>query len=131
MPAVREERAIEQRGLDDRDLQPTEEPAHAVGDGWIAEHVVEQQRDDVHRNTIRLIFDLSRDRGADVRNQVLRHRAHSVALGRRRQLLLQRSRQIEALPVTQCGEKRRRGSERHHRVEVGEVSCAAGLAVAN
>ncbi len=126
--AVREEPAIEQRGLDDRNLHAAEQLAELGGDRRIAEHVVEQQSDHVHRDAVAGVVDLVGNRGTDVGNQVERHRCGAATV-LRGQGSRQRGRQIEVLPVSQGVEQRRRRTERHHRVEIGKVAGGPRAAV--
>jgi hypothetical protein len=65
--AVREERAVEQADLHDRHLQAPEDLAQRLVDRRVAEHVVEQERDHVHRDAVRVVLELVGDREPDVR----------------------------------------------------------------
>src|SRR4029453_10221471 len=84
----------------------------------IAEYVIEEQRDDIHRDSIGRIFDLAGDCRTDVGNEILRQLANGIAVVLWWQRLLQSHRQIETLPVTEGREKRCRGSQCHHRLGI-------------
>jgi hypothetical protein len=125
---VGKETAIDQRRLEDRDLQAAEKAAQRLGDRRIAKDVVEQEPDDVDGDLVGGVDDLVGDRGANVRDAVerqergLRPRRGLVANG-------DLSTRIDALPAVQQRYRRRERSERQHRIELRQAKRAAAGAV--
>ena len=120
MASFREERAVEQRRLDDRDLQAPEERTGLIGNRRVAKDVVEQKRHHVHRDGVSRIRDAIIDRRADVRYQVERDDDLGSAVGRVRTRNVRKRRiEVVLLPLPQCLEQRRRHAQRHQRIKAG------------
>ena len=120
---VRKEAAVDQRRLQNRNLQATEKAAQRFGNRRIAKDVVEQEPDDIDRDLVGRIDDLVGNRRANVRDAVERQErepgpGRGLAVGRNL------STRIDALPAIQERHRRRKRPECHHRIELRQAHRA-------